>query len=86
MDLEIALEAAFKKQQSELREMDERRQELHELSKRQRFQLTEEASTFKIIKSVKEMVSDTTGLVTSAKEGFLHVVPDVTLQSLPCSA
>ncbi|MGZ4879610.1 MAG: TrmB family transcriptional regulator [Halobacteriota archaeon] len=79
VDLETALEAALKKQQSELREMDERRQELQELSKRQRFQLTDEVSTFKIIKSVKEMVADTTGLVTSATEGFLYVVPAVTL-------
>jgi sugar-specific transcriptional regulator TrmB len=79
VDLETALEAALKKQQSELREMDERRQELQELSKRQRFQLTDEVSTFKIIKSVKELVADTIGLVASAKEGFLYVVPANTL-------
>lgn len=34
VDLETALEAALKKQQSERREMDEKRQELQELSKR----------------------------------------------------
>jgi len=75
VDLEKALEAALKKQQSELREMDERRQELQELSKRQRFHSTDEVSTFKIIKSVKELVADTIGLVASVKEGFLYVVP-----------
>jgi hypothetical protein len=75
VDLETALEAALKKQQSERREMDEKRQELQELSKRQRFQSTDEVSTFKIIKSVKELVADTIGLVGSVKEGFFLDTP-----------
>ncbi len=79
VDLETALEAALKKQESELREMEARKQELQELSKQQLFRPTYEVSTFKIIKSVKELVATTIGLVTSVKEGFLYVVPAETL-------
>ena len=51
VDLDTALEAALKKHESELREMDERKRELQELSQQQRFH-PDEVSTFKIIKSI----------------------------------
>ncbi len=54
VDLETALGATLKKQESELREMEERKRELQELSKQQKFRPSDEVSTFKIIKSVKE--------------------------------
>ena len=75
VDLESALESALKKQESELREMEARKQELQELSKQQRFQPTDDVSTFRIIKSVKELVSATITLTSAAKNGFLYVVP-----------
>ena len=75
VDLETALESALKKQESELREMEARKQELQELSKQQRFQPTDDVSTFRIIKSVKELVSATITLTSAAKNGFLYVVP-----------
>ena len=37
VDLNIALETALKKHESELREMESRKQELHEISKQQTF-------------------------------------------------
>jgi len=52
VDLDIALESALQKQESELREMDERKRELQELAKQQHFGPSEEVTTFKIIKSV----------------------------------
>src|SRR5665647_2261541 len=75
VDLETALESALKKQESELREMGARKRELQELSKQQRFQPTDDVSTFRIIKSVKELVSVTITLTSAAKNGFLYVVP-----------
>jgi sugar-specific transcriptional regulator TrmB len=75
VDLETALGATLKKQESELREMEERKRELQELSKQQKFRPSNEVSTFKIIKSVKELVAATVTLVDSAKSGFLYIVP-----------
>jgi len=75
VDLDTALDAALKKHESELREMEARKQELQELSKQQQFRPSDEVSTFKIIKSVKELVAATINLVDSAKNGYLYVVP-----------
>jgi sugar-specific transcriptional regulator TrmB len=75
VDLDTALGAALNKQESELREMEARKQELQELSKQERFHTAEEVATFKIIKSVKELVSATLTLTSAAKNGFLYVVP-----------
>jgi sugar-specific transcriptional regulator TrmB len=75
VDLDTALDAALKKQESELREMEARKRELQELSKQQRFQPSDEVSTFKIVKSIKELVAATINLVDSAKNGYLYVVP-----------
>ena len=79
VDLDTALNAIVKKQESELREMEARKQELQELAKQQRFRPSDEVSTFKLIKSVKEMVTTTMTLVSSAKRGFVYVVPAETL-------
>jgi len=79
VDLDTALNAIVKKQESELREMEARKQELQELAKQQRFRPSDEVSTFKLIRSVKEMVTTTKTLVSSAKRGFVYVVPAETL-------
>jgi sugar-specific transcriptional regulator TrmB len=79
VDLDIALDEALKKHESELREMEVRKRELEELSKQQRFRPSDEFSTFKIIKNIKEFVAVTMSLVTSCKEGFLFVVPEPAL-------
>ncbi len=75
VDLDTALDAAVKKQESELREMEARKRELQELSKQQRFRPSDDVSTFKIIKSVKELVAATTSLVASATKGWVNIVP-----------
>jgi sugar-specific transcriptional regulator TrmB len=79
VELDIALDAALKKHENELREMERRRQELRELSQQQRFRPSEDVSTFKIIKSVKELVAVASSLVTSLQEGFLFVTPADTI-------
>jgi sugar-specific transcriptional regulator TrmB len=75
VDLDAALAAALKKHESELREMEARKRELQELSERQRFPGSGELATFKIIKSIKELVAATSTLISSAKNGFLYIVP-----------
>ena len=53
VDLDTALGSALQKQQSELREMEERKRELQELSQQQRFRPSDEVSTFKIIRALR---------------------------------
>ena len=75
VDLDEALESALKKQESELREMKVRKRELQELSKQQRFRPSDEVTTFKILKSVKDVISTVIPLVDAMQEEWLLVVP-----------
>jgi sugar-specific transcriptional regulator TrmB len=75
VDLDTALESALKKQESELREMEARKRELQELAKQERFRPSDEVSTFKIIKSNKELVAATIPLLDSMQEEWLLAVP-----------
>jgi sugar-specific transcriptional regulator TrmB len=77
VDLDTALGSALKKQESELREMEVRKRELQELSQQQRFRPSEEVSTFKIIKSIKELIAVSIPLIESMKEEWLLAVPAV---------
>ncbi len=76
VDLDAALDSAVKKQESELREMEARKRELQELSKQQRFRPSDEVTTFKIIKSVKELVAVSMPLATAAKNEVIIVTPE----------
>jgi sugar-specific transcriptional regulator TrmB len=75
VDLNAALESALKKQESELREMELRKRELEELSTHHHFRPSDEITTFKIIKSVGELVGVELPLAKSAQEEILMVVP-----------
>jgi sugar-specific transcriptional regulator TrmB len=77
VDLEIALDAALKKHESELREMEMKKQELQELSRQQRFRPSDEFATYKILKSVKEVMAASISLVSSMEEEFLVCVNEV---------
>jgi sugar-specific transcriptional regulator TrmB len=79
VELNIALEAAFKKHESELREMERKKEELQELSQQQRFRPSDEFSTFKIIKSVKEAAAIAISTMTSLERRFLWVAPGSTV-------
>jgi len=70
-DLDTALQAALKKRESELRWMEARTRELQELAKQQRFRPSDEVATFKILKSIKEVIATTVPIILSAKEEFL---------------
>lgn len=75
VDFDTALAAALKKQESEVREMEIRKQELQELAKEERFRPAKEVSTFKIIKSIKELVSVAIPLIESMKDEWLLAEP-----------
>jgi sugar-specific transcriptional regulator TrmB len=81
-DFDTALDAALKKQESELRQMAARKRELQELSKRQRFRPSDEVTTFKIIKSVKELVAVSISSVNSIQDEVLLVVPQLMFDRL----
>jgi len=77
VELETALDAAVRKHESELREMEMRKQELQELSKQQRFRPSDEFATFKILKSVKDVMTISTTSMNSAEREFLACVNEV---------
>jgi len=79
VDLDTALDSAMKKQESELREMEERKRELQELSKEQKFRPSDEVATFKIIKSVKELVTVSIASANSIHDEVLLVVSELML-------
>ena len=76
VDLDSALESAFKKQESELREMEARKRELQELSERQRFRPSDEVKTFKIIKNVKELVGISVPAAAACDNEVILVSPE----------
>jgi sugar-specific transcriptional regulator TrmB len=77
VDLDTALESALKKQESELREMEVRKQELQELARRQHFSPAEEVATFKILKSAKDALTESLSTLTSAEKEWIAVVPPI---------
>jgi len=71
VDLETALDSALKKHEAELREMEMKKQELQELSRQQLFRPSDEFSTYKILKSVKDSVAAISSLGSSMEEELL---------------
>jgi sugar-specific transcriptional regulator TrmB len=83
VDLDTAFEAALTKHESELREMEERKRELQELSRQQPFPSVEEVATFKIIKNMKELVGVSLSRAASIKVEQVFVLPS---RALPIGA
>jgi sugar-specific transcriptional regulator TrmB len=75
VDLDTALESAVKKQESELREMEARKLELQKLARQQHFRPSDEVTTFKILKSVKELIAAVMPLIDSMQEEWMLAVP-----------
>jgi sugar-specific transcriptional regulator TrmB len=76
VDLGAALDSAVKKQESELREMEARKRELQELSAQQRFRPSDEVTTFKIIKSVKELITIAGPVSAACENEVILVIPE----------
>jgi sugar-specific transcriptional regulator TrmB len=77
VDLDTALGSALQKQQSELREMEQKSRELHELLKQQRFRHSDEVSTFKIIKNMKGFIAVSMLLLDALQEEWLAAAPAI---------
>jgi sugar-specific transcriptional regulator TrmB len=71
VDLDTALETALKKHESELRELETRKQGLQQLAREHHFRPSDEFSTYKIIKSVGELIAIITSLVNSMESELL---------------
>ena len=71
VDLNIALETALKKHESELRELETRKQALQQLAREQHFRPSDEFSTYKIIKSIRELVATMTSVMNSMESELL---------------
>jgi sugar-specific transcriptional regulator TrmB len=80
VDINVALSSVLKKQQSELREMELRKRELQKLAKQQQFRRSDEVATFKILKSIKEIVSTAIPILSSMEQEFLWIAPKEGLQ------
>ncbi|MGZ5502792.1 MAG: TrmB family transcriptional regulator, partial [Halobacteriota archaeon] len=77
VELESALESALKKHETGLREMEQRKRELEELSRQQRFRPSDEVSTFKILKSVKDVMTVSLSALASAEKEWMAVIPPI---------
>lgn len=77
VELETALQSALKKHESEMREMEQRKRQLEELARQQRFRPSDEVSTFKILKSAKEVLTVSLSALASAKKEWIAVVPPI---------
>jgi sugar-specific transcriptional regulator TrmB len=76
VDLDAALDSAVKQHESELHEMEARKRELQELSAQQRFRPSDEIKTFKIIKSIKELIGIANALTTACENEVILVSPE----------
>jgi sugar-specific transcriptional regulator TrmB len=77
VELNIALDTALKKHESELREMERRKQQLQEISKQQRFGPSDEFTTYRIIKSVKEAQAFGMSVIPSLDKEILWTGPEL---------
>jgi sugar-specific transcriptional regulator TrmB len=80
VDINVALSSVLKKQQSELLEMELRKRELQKLAKQQQFRRSDEVATFKMLKSIKEIVSTAIPILSSVEQEFLWIAPKEGLQ------
>jgi HTH-type transcriptional regulator, sugar sensing transcriptional regulator len=76
VELDTALESAVKKHESELREMEARKRELQELARQLRFPPSDEVTTFRIIKNVKELVGVSLPAAAACENEIVVVTPE----------
>jgi len=77
VELETALDVALKKHESEFRDMEIRKRELQELARRQPFRPSDEFSTYKILKRVRDVVATTVSTLNSTEKEWVAVVPAI---------
>ena len=77
VELETALDVALKKHEREFRDMEIRKRELQELSLQQPFRPSDEFSTYKILKRVRDVVATTVSTLNSTEKEWVAVVPAI---------
>ncbi len=77
VELETALESALRKHESELREMERRKQKLEKLSRQQHSRPPDDVGAFKILKSVKGVITTSLSTLASAEKEWIAVVPPI---------
>ena len=75
VELDMALDRTLKKRESELREMEQKQQELQEILKQQRFSPSDEFTQFRMFKNVKESVASTISVLNALEKEVLLVIP-----------
>jgi len=75
VELDIALDAALKRHETELREMGRKKDELKEMSKQQRFRPSDEFAQFRIFKNVKDSVANTISVLNALEKEVLLIIP-----------
>jgi sugar-specific transcriptional regulator TrmB len=79
VEVETALQSALKKHESELREMEQRKRQLEELARQQRFRPSDDVTTFKLMKGLKDLLATTASSLLALKEDCFCVVPGNTV-------
>jgi len=77
VELNIALDAALKKYKTELHEKEVMKQEIEEISNQQRVMLSDECFSFKIIKSMRDVMAVTLSTLASIEKEWTAVVPAI---------
>jgi sugar-specific transcriptional regulator TrmB len=77
VELNTVLDAALKRHETELLEMDRKKQELQELSKQHRFRPSDEFFTFKILKRTGDVVTTKLSILNSTEKEWFAVVPAI---------
>jgi sugar-specific transcriptional regulator TrmB len=77
VELDVALDAALKKHETELREMEIQKQELEEIVAQEHFHPPDESPTFKIITSLRELIGLTVTELATAVQEWVIVCPAV---------
>ena len=81
VELESALESPLKQHEAELREMEAKKRELQELARQESFRPREDISTFRVLRTLKEIVSIATPVINATQKEFLWVTPESGLVS-----
>jgi len=77
VELETALDAALKIHETGLRDMEVKKLELMELSQQNRFRPSDEFTSYKIFKNLKEAVAVMQSLMSSMNEEIICIFPEI---------
>jgi len=77
VELETALDVALKRYETELRDMEVKRQELEKLSRQQRFRPSDEFGSYKIVRGMREAVAVAAANTDLTERQIVFVMPEI---------